>query len=1059
MSPNDTRLAKELFLEALDLADEERARFVQRLRAERPELAARVARLLGAHGAADALPRVLDAAKTSVLRTIERTEGRAGTVLGDYELIEEAASGASGVVYRARQLSLDRIVAVKVLRAGRFAGAREVERFRAEAEVVARLDDPHVVPVHEIGETDDGHYFSMKWIEGGSLAERAADFRAPRDAARLVLRIARAVHHAHQRGVLHRDLKPSNVLLDAAGTPYVVDFGVAKRIDEADPSGTAWIAGTPAYMAPEQTTKGGDLSVATDVWALGCILSELLTGTRAFDGDSVTDVLLRVREADPALLPNGIPRDLRTIVATCLAKDPARRYPSANALALDLERWLEHEPILARPTSTPERLVLWARRRPLVASLAGAVALLVVALAVTATWASVQLREHLARALDAEAAANERLRAALVAQARDRRHDDRAGHRGRGLELLAQAAAIEPGADVRDEVIACLALPDATLEREWQRVDQAAAAAFDAELALFADANRAGDVTVRRVADDSVVRRLPSPGTSAWVARFSPDGRRLAVKYHDASSNANARVVLWDVGSGAALAQLDVLADGLELRPDGSLVVIARSGELIEIDLETGALRRRADFGRGLLCCRFDPSGERLAIGRFPDVALEVLSWPALEPLLVLEGEPTIFDVDWTRDGASLVVGRADASATLVDPATGAVQRSFVGHRADVVDVEVSPAAELLATRAWDGTTRVWSLATGEMVVRMEARLIGFGRDGRLACSTNERYGLWRLDEGLVMRALHGHFAKAPQEIAFSRDGALLASAGGDEVCLWDARTGARLARLDLVGAEAALFHPDGRLITVDDEVGIRAWPLPLDPDAEPETLLAVPARWAVVTPDGRSLAYVASGRVGVLALDGSAPPRELDAYRGVHWCAVDPSGRWLAAGNWHGVDERARVWDLASGEVAARLWPEAGAVRPAFAADGELLVLGSGSRYRIFRTGTWEELEPIERAIELAAGSATCAAGPGGVAALLGRAGVVELVDLATRERIARFESPGGAGDGALALDPSGRFLAATSLAQRVELWDLERTRDELARLGLAGSARWPFE
>jgi eukaryotic-like serine/threonine-protein kinase len=304
---------------------------------------------------------------------------------GDYELIEEIARGGMGVVYRARQKNLDREVAVKLLLHGALASGQDVDRFRAEASAAASLKHPNIVSIHEVGECEGQHYFSMDLIAGRDLAAITQGGPLPaRQSAEAVAQVAGAVQHAHDHGVLHRDLKPSNILMDAEGQPHVTDFGLARRLEDAvSLTQTGSLLGTPGYMAPEQAAgKTSRIDARSDVYGLGAVLYHVLTGRAPFTGESATDILRQVVEQEPvapALLNPSIPRDLETICLKCLSKEPGRRYADAKDVAEDLGRFLRHEPILARPIGSLGRLARWARRKPMVASLGAAVLLLLLA--------------------------------------------------------------------------------------------------------------------------------------------------------------------------------------------------------------------------------------------------------------------------------------------------------------------------------------------------------------------------------------------------------------------------------------------------------------------------------------------------------------------------------------------------------------------------------------------------------------------------------------------------------------------------------------------------------
>ena len=306
---------------------------------------------------------------------------RAGTRIryfGDYELLSEIARGGMGVVYKARQVNLNRIVALKMILAGQLASDEDVKRFYTEAEAAANLDHPGIVPIFEIGEHDGQHYFSMGFIEGHSLADRVKDGPLPpTDAASIVRKISEAIAYAHEKGVIHRDLKPANVLMDVSGEPKVTDFGLARKLEQdSGLTRTGAVMGTPSYMPPEQAAgKTDEVGPLADVYFLGAILYCLLTGRPPFQASNPLDMLLQVMEREPVtptLLNPLVPRDLETICLKCLQKDRLKRYESAKELVADIGRWQKGEPIKARAVSRTERVWRWVERNPVVSGLMAA---------------------------------------------------------------------------------------------------------------------------------------------------------------------------------------------------------------------------------------------------------------------------------------------------------------------------------------------------------------------------------------------------------------------------------------------------------------------------------------------------------------------------------------------------------------------------------------------------------------------------------------------------------------------------------------------------------------
>jgi serine/threonine protein kinase len=342
---------------------------------------------------------VLDQSGTTSIRDVATVLGRGAVIsvpegfagmahalsAAGYEIVDELGRGGMGVVFRARQVALNRDVALKVIRDAGFASDQERQRFRNEAEAVAQFDHPGIVTVYEVGCCRGLDYFSMQLVDGVSLDRRIEMFRGdPRAAARLVATVAEAVHHAHQRGILHRDLKPANILLDERGQPHVTDFGLARRLDpnysgDGHVTLSGAILGTPSYMSPEQAAGvKGAITTAADVYGLGAVLYAVLTGRAPHAGSSVLETLDLVRDAHaepPSKINPRVPRDLEVVCLKCLEKDPKRRYPSARELADDLSRWLSGQPVSARPVGPITRFVLWGRRHPLPTALAALLAI------------------------------------------------------------------------------------------------------------------------------------------------------------------------------------------------------------------------------------------------------------------------------------------------------------------------------------------------------------------------------------------------------------------------------------------------------------------------------------------------------------------------------------------------------------------------------------------------------------------------------------------------------------------------------------------------------------
>lgn len=997
---------------------------------------------------------------------------------GDYELLEEIARGGMGVVYRARQVSLNRIVAVKVLLFGQFASDEFVQRFRTEAEAAANLHHPNIVAIHEIGEHEGRQYFSMDYVPGGHLGDLVRQQPLPaKRAAALLKTIAEAVHHAHQRGVLHRDLKPSNVLLDAEGQPRLTDFGLAKRLDETPPTSppsqltvTGQMLGTPSYASPEQA--GGrrrTVTTASDVYSLGAILYFLLTARPPFLGESLEETLHQVLQQEPVsprLLHPSLPRDLETICLKCLEKEPHKRYGSAQALAEELERFLHDRHLLARPAGPPEKLWRWCRRRPLVA---GLVVALHVVLAIGLTGILWQWRE----ARRAQRETTERLYESYLAQARGMRLSDAAGRRQAELDLLAKAVAIRPSLELRmelrNEAIATLATRDVRLGRTWKFANPASVGSwhFDGSLRHYAFADGTNGVRIRRVSDDAEVTVLRHPSRPVkelyGLHAFSPDGRFVSVRFEGEE-----HCVVWEVATARVMLEDPGFRHGIDFSRDGNRFAASHADGTIRIhDLGSGREMAFLEAGRPLDFLRFNPEGNRVLGCNVRETQFD--TWDvATGQVQTFTAPDQLNYADW-GPGDLLAAGAVTGRIFVWDARSGQLRQIIPAHESEIQQVTFNHGGDLLASVSWDDQTRFSNPLTGRVEIglpRLSGRLM-FSPDDR-QCATifmpaGTGQALLEIQESPVLERIEsfGHLRHA-WSLGFSPDGRWLASAVGQGtgVRVFDAAARRLAVALPECEGRTVIFEPDGRGMLATTSNGIVRLPLTTaglgtNPTISfgPPKVIAPLTNVAVasLSRDGRWLACTAGpNEVWLLDLQNPKDATLLGRQRSALMVAVSPDGQWVACGNWHGYDG-VWIWNTRTREVVKRV--PMGQVKLDWSPDGRWVAVagiteGQDSKFLVLEADSWK----VHHESESLASVGTCVFSPDSrlVAFVSDGGRAIRLHEVGSFRQLATLEAPNHGAAGWLAFSPDGARLAALEYRQGIQIWDLPRLREELRTLGL---------
>jgi serine/threonine protein kinase/WD40 repeat protein len=1117
--PDSARHEEEIFETARKLTDTtQRIEYLESACADVPQLRDRMEKLLIADAQADMFFTVGAEALDQPVFPLAVTEVP-GDRIGRYKLLQKIGEGGCGLIYMAEQEKpVRRRVALKIIKLG-MDTRNVVARFEAERQALAMMDHPNIAAVYDGGETGTGRpYFVMELVRGTTITQYCDENHLTAgQRLELFVQISHAVQHAHQKGVIHRDLKPSNILVtinDGIPVPKVIDFGIAKAIEGRLTDQTLFTVfeqflGTPAYMSPEQAVMTSvDVDTRSDIYSLGVLLYELLTGKTPFESkmllaaglDQMRRTILekepltpsnrlqalpeqeittaaRNRRSDGVKLLHTLRGDLDWIVMKCLEKDRARRYQTANDLALDLERYLRNEPVLARPPTNSYRLRKLIHRNKLAfAAGAGVAAALIVGTFVSTLQAvrarRAEFEQHrlgqlatseARNARNAEAEMREKLRGSYLAEAQALRWSRRGGRKFQSLELLRKAAEIRPSLELRNEAIASLALADLHTVRKLKVAPEGALiGSFDARQSKYAYGATDGTVHVCGSEDTAEILKLNGFEPPFWHLALSPDARFLVI----ACDPAGSRVEIWELSKREkilAFSQPHFRFGAFSSDTGFVALCFEDANNTIRIiDLQSKIEVAHFDHKTLPYAFCFNPRSPELLLTSDSTPTVRIWNWRKGQIVKGFEHPSWVRAVAWHAEGELFATGGGDHNVRVWNANSEIPIVTMSGHEGGIVKVGYTPDGDYILSSAWDGTFRLWDAHSGRELASKEtkARFEAFARDSHQTWMA-DGYGNLSLEEaasGTGFRELHpASWEGAGHACDFSRDGKMLVSGQQQSLHFWDTATGKGLGALTLPEWEYhPLFHQDGLEFSFTTSQGVESWSLKKKPGSEEmefnfEKKFPAPISrndgflpGDFQTRDSAKIGLVTQRDVRILDRNSGTEIRRWPA-NGMTQASISPGGELLAT--WNRNSTNVEIWNIFEGQKIQEI-PTSWSAWPVFTPDNQWLIVGDDTRFRAWNRSTWQPAYEIAR--ENAGFVAFSAvSGDSKTLALAISRSTVRVVETRTGRELATLEAPDRKNVYWLALDQDGSQLAAATIAT-IQLWNLHDIRQELAAMNL---------